>query len=233
MLALVLTTIALVLLALLVLLLVLLVLPLRLSLDAASDLEPEPELAPGANAGSGRSPLCDQRRVNRGAHLRVRVRLLAPLLPWWSLVDTARAPSRGAGGRARKPASRPGKRGKHRPQRGAARNQVRVSRMAGAAPRLLRGLLGAVRIERLRLDARFGLEDPATTGEIFGLLTPLVYGAGGLAPTPGALRLVPVFDRECLEGRIELVLSLVPMRWVAPLLRFGWDVFAPRRGARR
>lgn len=77
--------------------------------------------------------------------------------------------------------------------------------------------LGKVRIERLRGVLKVGLEDPALTGELYGR-------AGGLlAALPGrAFRLVPIFDREALEGEGELVLSLVPARLLPVAARFLW-----------
>jgi len=80
--------------------------------------------------------------------------------------------------------------------------------------------LGRVRIDHCRVEARFGLGDPALTGELYGRL------AGVLVALPGAraLRLVPVFDREVLEGRGEIHLSLVPARLIGVALRAlrGW-----------
>ncbi len=101
----------------------------------------------------------------------------------------------------------PGKSGRRRP----SGKMVRAGLRAGLEA------LGKVRVERLRGVLKIGLEDPALTGELYG------RAAGLLAALPGrAFRLVPVFDRETLEGEGELVLSLVPARLLPVAARFLW-----------
>lgn len=84
-----------------------------------------------------------------------------------------------------------------------------------AAPELLRAVVTPARLERLSLDARIGLDDPAATGALFGALTPLVYGLGH-AVAGGALRVEPVFSGPVFEGEVECILSVRPWRWVRP-----------------
>ena len=75
-------------------------------------------------------------------------------------------------------------------------------------PGALLEVLGKIRVERWQGTLWFGLEDPAMTGELYGRLAAPVAALGG----GQWLRLVPVFDRETLEGEGEVALSLVPAR---------------------
>ncbi|MCW1933500.1 DUF2953 domain-containing protein [Pararhodobacter zhoushanensis] len=78
--------------------------------------------------------------------------------------------------------------------------------------------LGKIRVETCRGALWFGLEDPAMTGELYGrLAAPLAALGGGRW-----LRLVPVFDRETLEGEAELAVSLVPARLLPLAARLVW-----------
>lgn len=154
------------------------------------------------------------------ARLVVRLRVMGGLLPWLTVLDSDRP--RGA-------APAPDDQPEDAPSRRLDR--ARAGRLLRALPGLLRGLLGPVRIERLWLDARVGLADPADTGALYGALTPLVYGLG---PALGAgVRLVPDFSGPVLAGEGEAVLSVVPARWLGPVARFAWAGFGPApRGGR-
>ena len=137
----------------------------------------------------------------------------APGLP---LLDSAR------------PRKKPAPKRKRRRARKSTRERTRRARLiAKAAPDLLRGLLGAVRLEAVRLDGAFGAADPADTGHVFGLLCPLIYALPGSERCH--VRLRPDFDRPLLEGRFEARVRVVPI-WIAgTVLRFGWRVFGPGR----
>jgi hypothetical protein len=96
-----------------------------------------------------------------------------------------------------------------------------------ALPRLLSGVVGALRVERLSLRGRFGAGDPALTGQIYGACAPLVFGTAGLPRLD--LRVEPDFHRPCLSGEALAVLRLRPIRLALPALRFLWACYGPRR----
>ena len=100
-------------------------------------------------------------------------------------------------------------------------------RVAGATVRLLADILHRVRLETARLEMRFGIGDPAETGQVYGLLAPLIYGTASAPRTH--VRIEPVFDRAVLSGRAELDMSLIPGTLLAPVIRFGWSAFGPER----
>jgi hypothetical protein len=129
---------------------------------------------------------------------------------------------------ARKPAARKSKPEKSRRRgRRAGGGAVSPARIAGAVPELLAELLGAIRIDRLEVEARFGLDDPAETGALYGRLTPILFGLG--ARPPVALAVAPVFSGPELGGRAMADVSLIPARWLPPALRFAWRAFGPVR----
>ncbi|MFW8635637.1 DUF2953 domain-containing protein [Cribrihabitans pelagius] len=118
-----------------------------------------------------------------------------------------------------KPARRPRKR------RGG--RQARPLRLAAAALRLAAEILRRVHIRRLVAQGTFGTGDPAETGQLFGLLAPLIH-----APAPCRrlrLEVEPDFARASLSGRAELDLSVVPAALLLPAARFGWRAFGPVR----
>ncbi len=137
--------------------------------------------------------------------LRLRLSLLGGLVPPIPVVDSAR--------RASPTADRhPSRRRRARPRRRAG-----IRRLRGV-PDLLGAGLQAFRLRHLRLDADFGLGDPAETGIAYGLLAPLLH-SGALDPDAVALR--PDFTRQRLSGEIDAEIGLVPARLLPPIARFA------------
>ncbi len=101
------------------------------------------------------------------------------------------------------------------------------TRVASAALQFLRDVVRCVRIEEVRCHARFGCEDPADTGQVFGLLAPVLYGTAHARRLD--LRIEPAFSGAVLSGRAEVALSLIPARLLPPVIRFGWIAFGPVR----
>ena len=100
-------------------------------------------------------------------------------------------------------------------------------RIASAAIQLVTEILGRVHVDAASLDMRFGLGDPGETGQVFGLMTPLIYGTSAMPKV--RVNVEPVFDRAVLTGHVALDLSLIPAALLAPFLRFGWTAFGPDR----
>ncbi|NNJ67327.1 MAG: DUF2953 domain-containing protein [Boseongicola sp.] len=133
-----------------------------------------------------------------------------------------RLPLSGRKGKTDKP---PEKRRKRNARRRLGK--MRIDRLAQAGAKLVGDILRCVRIETATLQMRFGLGDPAETGEVFGYMAPVIYGAG--VGQKLSFDVEPVFDRAVLEGQAKLDLSLVPAALLGPLFRFGWTVFGPVR----
>lgn len=147
--------------------------------------------------------------------------LLGGLVPWIKVVDTARpaAPKPGAPKPERKPKAK----------RKRAPGRARGLRMARAAPRLLRGLLGQIHLDRFHVNCVFGLDDPADTGRLFGLLAPIQYGTDWAWGRNVSIDMRPDFNRLCLDGNADVALAVTPLRLLPPAVRFAWATFGVRR----
>ena len=111
------------------------------------------------------------------------------------------------------------------------RKTSKRGRAGGLSPRgnivveavtLLRRVLGAFHIDALRVDAEFGLGDPAETGQVFGQLCPVIYGTGA------NVTLRPNFNEACLRGSAMARIKVTPIAVAWPFVGFGWRVFGPR-----
>jgi hypothetical protein len=116
---------------------------------------------------------------------------------------------------------------------------LRTEGFLGKVAHLLRGLLGAIGVQLLRIDLVIGLSDPAETAEAVGLLWAALFPLEALAPVRS--RIVPSFAEERLAGSAEGKLRIVPIKIVPPLARFllspptwraGWRAIRARRGKR-
>lgn len=107
-------------------------------------------------------------------------------------------------------------------QAGTRRRKRPTTRMIGAAPHLLRGLLTVFRVEHLRLEGTIGLPDPADTGQLFGLVEALSVVLPG---SRVSVSLVPDFFGPTFDARGEASLRVHLVRAIPPALRFGWVVY--------
>lgn len=145
----------------------------------------------------------------------LQVSLFAGLAPYVTVVDSARPKT---------PRRTKKKRDKARKGRNEASRAA--PHLIRNAPRLLLDWLRQFRFRALDVEGRFGLSDPAYTGELFGMLCPLVYGL-----PPGErirIAVTPTFEKPGLEGRLDATLAVVPLTLVPPALRFVWRSFVAR-----
>ncbi len=126
-------------------------------------------------------------------------------------------------GRRKKSASKP----KPPTRKPGKRSWRKMRRVPSAGMRLMSDVLSIVHFRGLSLDLRFGCQDPADTGHLYGLMTPVLYGSSGIPKTE--LHVVPVFDRAEFNGEARLEMFFVPMSLVPPILRFGWSLMRPER----
>lgn len=175
-------------------------------------------------------------------HLDLRVELAERVrgnarLRWlFGLIDVA------IGGAARRPGSARRNRARTSPRRrptnsSAPRREVlaavRTPQFLHRVARLVEGVLDAVRVDHLAVRARFGLGDPADTGQACGILLPLA--------TMASLRhieldLVPDFERAVLAGACAGTVSVTPLRVIGVVLLFMcsppvWRALRVWRGA--
>ncbi len=152
--------------------------------------------------------------IGAAARLRLTIGLLGGAIPALTLYDSAKPGKPREKKTQKEPKRRKGWRGK-----GSAR-------MAGEVPALLRGLLRQIELEEFRLSGRFGTGDPADTGAVFGMVSPLLYG---LPTRRVSIALKPDFDEACLDGRLRAALRITPITLLPPILRFAWRAFGPVR----
>lgn len=158
--------------------------------------------------------------IGTAARLRFTIGLLDGAIPALTVYDSAK----------------PGKRRKEKPRKKKTDKDAKhrkvwkgkgSARMAGEVPTLLRGLLRQVELEEFRFNGRFGTGDPADTGAVFGVLSPILYGFP--ARRRVSIALEPDFNEACLDGRLRAALRITPITLLPPILRFAWRAFGSVR----
>jgi hypothetical protein len=114
------------------------------------------------------------------------------------------------------------KRAKRRPGKRRTRHvwsMLRTEGFPGRVFRLLRRLLARVHIRRLHLQVRLGLDDPADTGRVWGVIGPLIC----TAPTPkgSSVAIEPDFTGEAFHVIGEGAVRIVPIEIIATVLAFA------------
>jgi hypothetical protein len=126
------------------------------------------------------------------------------------------------------------------PEEREQRRKTGRSRLSLAAYRRLarrawpeaRRMLRHLHVDRLRLDAVIASDDPAWTGEAFGLGC-VIADAIRAAWPQADVRLGVDFTAAQPSGSAELALRLRPIRLVPGAARVGWAVWRERRRSRR
>ena len=91
-----------------------------------------------------------------------------------------------------------------------------------AAPALMLGLLRKFRLVRLELRGRVGLDDPADTGMVFGVLEAVRHLPMGARVQ---IDVRPDFHGARFEGRAGMTIRVVPILLFGPMLGVAWRVF--------
>ncbi len=120
------------------------------------------------------------------------------------------AAAKGAGNRARR-----------RARAGSARilAVLRQAAFRRRVHRLVRDVLRAARLDRLRVRMRLGLDDPADTGRLWAVVGPLGAATGDLHRAD--VRIEPEFLGPALELRARGRLRVVPLQVLALAVSFA------------
>lgn len=102
------------------------------------------------------------------------------------------------------------RRGRHLP-RGVAR-QIRD------VPAVIEDTLSVIHLDRVVVRGRIGLDDPADTGQLCGVLYPLMYGS---TSDRFVIEVTPEFTTVGFEGDAELSFHFVPVRLAWPTVRLA------------
>ncbi len=150
---------------------------------------------------------------------RVTVAAAGGLLPGIALYDSARASEETAA---------PPEPGRRKPRKSRRSGRTGAGpRVGKAAIRLLPDLVRRIHLDHFIADAAFGFDDPADTGLVFGLATPLLYGTAGHRKIEAKLR--PDFSGAHFDGTLDTALHITPVALLPPALRFAWRAFGPGR----
>ncbi len=155
-------------------------------------------------------------RTSPDLSYRIEARALGGLAPGIPIADSTRP---------RKAVTPKQKKKPHLRKR--RRRMTGGTRMLSAAPELLSGLLRPIHIDHIKIDAEFGLNDPADTGQLYGYLAPLQFGAPSGAGRFVSLR--PNFERACFVGELDAALHFTPAAFLPPALRFAWHALGAAR----
>ena len=112
----------------------------------------------------------------------------------------------------------------HTKQREPAKNRRKSRRdywsVFRAAIELFQSVLSKFHVARADVDVRFGVDDPADTGQAYGMLVPIIYGFPGHRRID--VNVEPVFDGALLHGKAALDITFTPLLLIKPAIRFGW-----------
>ena len=166
------------------------------------------------------TPLKVQGKFRSGPRrqLRIRAASLGGFLPYLTVFDST----------SERVAKRKLKK-KNRPKAKRSRTgggPGRMKRMGRNIPALAFNVLNCISLDDINGRITFGLEDPADTGFVFGLFSPIAYG---LPPSKRVhMQVQPVFDRATFDGSVDVAFSVTPITLLPPIVRFGWHSFGPR-----
>jgi len=186
----------------------------------------EGRVGPGGAAGRGRWGVLGVEADTRETHAVIR------LLGW----RIARTPLRRGASEAAEEEAEPEpemrKRGRKAGRRRLALSLPATLRLSRTVRREARRMLRQLHVDRLRLEAVVASEDPAWTGEAFGVGCAVAGAIRGAWPQAD-VRLGVDFTTTRPSGAAELALRLRPVRLVPGVARVGWAYWRERRRSRR
>jgi len=100
---------------------------------------------------------------------------------------------------------------------------LRTKGLLAQLKRLLKDVLGRLKIRDIGVDFRVGLDSPADTGLLFALIGPATLFLG--SSRVHVMRLEPSFGDEAVcEGYLHGVVRLQPVQLVLPFIRFAFSL---------
>jgi hypothetical protein len=93
---------------------------------------------------------------------------------------------------------------------------------------LFKNFLYAFRLKYLDIDITYGLDDPAYTG----ILTGVLYAVSDFSQTRNNLRFESDFTRQVLDWNLRVKVSVIPIRLIPPLAGFITNRDVLRSGLR-
>lgn len=111
-------------------------------------------------------------------------------------------------------------------KKGSARKALKILRTKGLLRQikiLVTDVFNSLSIRQLRANFRIGLDNPADTGLLFAFIGPTFVFFN--PPDRYSINIKPSFEDEAiLEGYMQAVVRLLPIRLVIPLLKFVFSL---------
>ncbi len=96
---------------------------------------------------------------------------------------------------------------------------IRTRGLPGHSLRFARRMLRAIRVRELNVSLQVGLGNPAETGQLLGLVSPVTACVGAI---PGVqMSVEPDFYEETLRGYCNGSVRIFPIRMVPPMVLFA------------
>ena len=115
---------------------------------------------------------------------------------------------------------------KDKKRKGGARVAFKILRIKGLLKQiklLITGVFRSLNIRKLRVDFTIGLDDPADTGLLFAFIWPASVFIN--PPDRYNINIRPSFENETsLEGSMQAVIKLLPIRLLFHMLRFVFSI---------
>jgi len=115
---------------------------------------------------------------------------------------------------------------KDKEKKGGARKALKILRTKGLLRQikiLVTDVFNSLSIRQLRANFRIGLDNPADTGLLFAVIGPTFVFFN--SPNKYSINIRPSFEDEAiLEGHMQAVVRLLPIRLVIPLLKFVFSL---------
>lgn len=99
---------------------------------------------------------------------------------------------------------------------------VRTRGLINELFRLVRRVVGSLHFRQINAHLRFGFDDPADTGIVYGALWPVLVLPG--ISTSSILKMEPVFDSPTFEAVLRGKVRVFPAEMAANILRFVFSL---------
>jgi hypothetical protein len=91
--------------------------------------------------------------------------------------------------------------------------------LLGPLKRLIKSIVGRIKLRRFDLNMKAGLSDPYTSGMIFGVIFPVIEIIKLCFPV-ASISIIPVFIKERFSALLDSAISMRLILFVVPVLRF-------------
>lgn len=114
----------------------------------------------------------------------------------------------------------PEKKPEEKPEELSRSRDYRTSiNLLGPLKRLIKSVVGRIKLRRFDLNVKSGLSDPYTSGMIFGVIFPVIEIIKLCFPV-ASISIIPVFIEERFSALLDSAINMRLILFVVPVLRF-------------